>query len=138
MINIPKHKKLVLFDGVCNLCNASIQYIIKHDKKDTFRFAPLQSDIGASVLEEFEVDVVNTDSIILYSPDKGISIKSTAALNIARRLGFPRNLAIVFFIIPAFIRNIFYDHVARNRYKWYGRKEECMIPTPDLQDKFIS
>ncbi|MBT8304973.1 MAG: DUF393 domain-containing protein [Bacteroidia bacterium] len=137
MKDLPKHKKLVLFDGVCNLCNASILYIIKHDKKDMFRFAPLQSEVGKSVIEKHEIDSAKMDSIILYSQEKGISHKSSAALRIAKDLGFPRNLMGVFFIVPTFIRNWVYDYIAKNRYKWYGKKDECMIPTPDLQEKFM-
>ncbi|MBT8309354.1 MAG: DUF393 domain-containing protein [Flavobacteriaceae bacterium] len=137
MKDLPKHKKLVLFDGVCNLCNASILYIIKHDKKDMFRFAPLQSEVGKLVIEKHEIDSAKMDSIILYSQEKGISHKSSAALRIAKDLGFPRNLMGVFFIVPTFIRNWVYDYIAKNRYKWYGKKDECMIPTPDLQEKFM-
>ncbi len=136
-IQLPQDKKIVLFDGVCNLCNASIIYIIKHDKNDMFRFAPLQSDIGKAIINEHGVDMSKTDSILLYQPNKGISIKSSAALRIAMKLGFPRNLLRLFFIVPTFMRNWAYDYIAKNRYKWYGKKESCMIPTPELQAKFL-
>ncbi|WP_299228096.1 thiol-disulfide oxidoreductase DCC family protein [uncultured Psychroserpens sp.] len=134
---LPKSKQLILFDGICNLCNSSIQYVIKHDKKNQFMFAPLQSKIGEDIITRFDIDTTKTDSILLYSHNKGLYIKSTAALHIAKHLGFPRNLMSVFFIVPAFIRNLFYDFIARNRYKWYGKKEACMIPTPELKSKFI-
>lgn len=134
---IPENKRLILFDGVCNLCNSSVLYVIKHDKKDLFMFAPLQSKIGKQVVEQFNIDAEKFDSILLYSKEKGIKSKSSAALQIARQLGFPINLWSVFLIIPPFIRNWVYDYVAKNRYKWYGRKEECMIPTPELKAKFI-
>lgn len=137
VLALPKHKKLLLFDGVCNLCNASVQYIIKHDTKDVFLFAPLQSEVGKQLIEAYNVDTKKTDSIILYAPEKGIDYKSTAALKIAKHLGFPRNLMVVFFIVPAFIRNWVYDYIAKNRYKWYGKKESCMIPTPELKNKFL-
>ena len=137
MIQLPKHKQLVLFDGVCNLCDASVQYIIKHDKNDIFLFTALQSDVGQQIIKEFNIDTNKIDSIILYSNEHGISYKSTAALKIASKLGFPRNLLSVFWIIPAIIRNWIYDYIAKNRYKWYGKKEECMIPTPDLKSKFL-
>jgi len=137
MKNLPEHKKLVLFDGVCNLCNASVLYIIKHDKKDMFRFAPLQSEIGNAIVEEHGINTAKVDSIILYSKEKGIRHKSSAALRIAKELGFPRNLSAVFIVVPTFIRNWVYDLIARNRYKWYGKKDECMIPSPELQKKFI-
>jgi predicted DCC family thiol-disulfide oxidoreductase YuxK len=137
MIQLPKHKQLVLFDGVCNLCDASVQYIIKHDKNDIFLFTALQSDVGQQIIKEFNIDTNKIDSIILYSNEHGISYKSTAALKIASKLGFPRNLLSVFLIIPGIIRNWVYDYIAKNRYKWYGKKEECMIPTPDLKSKFL-
>lgn len=136
-IELPKHKKLILFDGVCNLCNAAIQYVIKYDKKDVFRYAPLQSKIGKAVIEKFNIDTKKTDSILLYSKENGLSIKSSAALNVARHLGFPQNLMVVFFIVPTVIRDWIYDYIARHRYQWYGKKEECMIPTPELKAKFL-
>ncbi len=137
MINIPEHKQLILFDGVCNLCNSSIQYVIKHDKKDVFMFAPLQSEVGKQIIEQFNIDTKNVDSILLYSKEKGLKSKSTAALQISRYLGFPIKLWSVFWIVPVFIRNWVYDFVAKNRYKWYGKKDECMIPTPELKSKFL-
>ena len=137
MTELPKHKQLILFDGVCNLCDASVQYIIKHDKKDMFRYTALQSEVGQEIIKKFNIDTSKTDSILLYSEDNGISYKSTAALKIASRLGFPRNIATVFLIIPTFIRNWAYDYIAKNRYKWYGKKEECMIPTQELKSKFL-
>ncbi len=137
MINIPKNKSLILFDGVCNLCNNSVQYVIKHDKNNRFLFAALQSDTGKEIIEKFNIDTAKTDSILLYSPEKGIAHKSTAALKIASKLGFPRNLMVVFFIVPTFIRNWVYDFIAKNRYKWYGKKEACMIPTPELKSRFL-
>ncbi|WP_111307522.1 thiol-disulfide oxidoreductase DCC family protein [Confluentibacter sediminis] len=136
-LNIPKNKKLILFDGVCNLCNHSVQYIIKHDKKNLFLFTALQSDIGKEIIEVYNIDTHKTDSILLYIPEKGIDYKSTAALKIARYLGFPINVMSVFFIIPTPIRNWVYDYIAKNRYKWYGKKESCMIPTPELKSKFL-
>lgn len=134
---IPKNKKLILFDGVCNLCNTSIQYIIKRDKKNTFIFTPLQSEIGCQLIKAYKIDPIHTDSILFYSETKGIKNKSTAILYIAYHLGFPNNLMTFFFIIPNFIRNWIYDYIAKNRYKWYGKKESCMIPTPELENKFI-
>ena len=137
MLQLPKDKSLVLFDGVCNLCNTSVLYVIKHDAKNRFLFAPLQSNIGQQIIAKYNLDTSKTDSIILYSADKGLKMKSTAALHISRRLGLPNNLLSVFLIIPAFIRNWVYDFIAKNRYKWYGEKDNCMIPTPELKAKFI-
>lgn len=137
MTTIPQDKQLILFDGVCNLCNSSVQYVINHDKQNRFLFAPLQSDIGEAIIDKFNIDRSKTDSILLYSEDQGLAIKSTAALKITKHLGFPRNLLSVFIIIPPFIRNWVYDYIAKNRYKWYGKREECMIPTPELKSKFL-
>lgn len=140
MINsIPKDKQLILFDGVCNLCNTSVLYVIKHDKKNRFLFAPLQSKIGTELIKAFNIDTDKTDSILLYNPkSNSLKHKSTAAIHIAKHLGFPSNLMVAFFVIPAFIRNWVYNYVAKNRYKWYGKKESCMIPTPELESKFIN
>lgn len=134
---IPTEKKLILFDGVCNLCNSSIQFVIKHDKKDVFLFAPLQSEVGNKIIEHFKIDTSKTDSILLYTEKNGIDYKSTAALKIASNLGLPTSLMSIFFVVPTFIRNWVYDFIARNRYKWYGKKNECMIPNPELKSKFL-
>ena len=100
-------------------------------------FAPLQGEAGKAIIKKYNIDTNKTDSILLYSPTKGLKTKSSAALAIASKLGFPRNLLSAFYIIPPFVRNWVYDYVARNRYKWYGKQEACMIPTPELQAKFL-
>ncbi|WP_445957136.1 thiol-disulfide oxidoreductase DCC family protein [Yeosuana sp.] len=136
-MELEKGKKLILFDGVCNLCNASVQYVIKHDKKHIFMFTALQSDVGQQIIKDYNIDTNKTDSILLYTLENGIVLKSSAALKIAYDLGFPNRFISVFFIIPPFIRNWVYDYIAKNRYKWYGKKESCMIPTPELRSKFL-
>lgn len=136
-INLEKNKQLILFDGVCNLCNSSVQYVIKHDQQDIFRYTALQSEMGQEILEHYKINTSKTDSILLYSEENGISYKSTAALKIASKLGFPRSVMVVFLIIPPFIRNWVYDFIAKNRYKWYGKKDDCMIPTAELKSKFL-
>ncbi|OBX26528.1 putative DCC family thiol-disulfide oxidoreductase YuxK [Gelidibacter algens] len=136
-LNLGNNKQLILFDGVCNLCDASVQYIVKHDQHDMFRYTALQSDVGKEIIETFNIDTAKMDSILLYSVEKGIYYKSTAALKIASQLGFPRNLMAIFLIVPPFIRNWVYDYIAKNRYEWYGKKEECMIPTAELKSKFL-
>ena len=138
MINLPENKKLILFDGFCNLCNSSVQYVIERDKYDTFRFASLQSDIGKQIIETFNIDTSKTDSILYYSKDNGLASKSSAILKIGLNLGFPYNISSIFIIIPPFIRNWVYDYIAKNRYNWYGKREYCMIPTPELESKFLS
>ncbi|WP_299099838.1 thiol-disulfide oxidoreductase DCC family protein [uncultured Winogradskyella sp.] len=135
---ITNNKQLILFDGVCNLCNSSVLYVIKRDSKNNFLFAPLESKIGTEIIKKFNIDTEKTDSILLYNPVKDkLTYKSTAALLIASRLGLPTNLISIFLIVPAFIRNWVYNYIAKNRYKWYGKKESCMIPTPELKSKFI-
>lgn len=137
MVQLEEHKQLILFDGVCNLCNSSVQYVIKHDKGNRFMFAPLQGETGKEIINQFNIDSAKIDSILLYIPNKGIYAKSSAALKIASKLSFPRNLLSVFFIIPTFIRNWVYNYIAKHRYEWFGKKESCMIPTPELKQKFL-
>lgn len=100
-------------------------------------FAPLQSGIGKKLINDFNIDTSKTDSILLYEHSKGISYKSNAALRVASKLSFPTKILVVFLIVPAFIRNRVYDYIAKNRYKWFGKKESCMIPTSELNAKFI-
>ncbi len=135
--DLPQNKKIILFDGVCNLCNGAVQYVIKHDKKDVFRFAALQSDLGIKILKHINIDPKNIDSIILYEPGISYYYKSSAAIEIANAMGGIFSLSTIFKIIPQFIRNPIYDFVAQNRYKWYGKKDNCMIPTPELRSKFL-
>ncbi len=136
MNQLPINKQLILFDGVCNLCNTSVKYIIKHDKHHKFMFTALQSKTGAEIIKAFNVNTTSTDSILLYSKKNGLKTKSTAALFIAKNLTFPINILAIFLIIPPFIRNLVYDYIAKNRYKWYGKKETCMIPTKALKSRF--
>ena len=136
-MNFPKNKKIVLFDGVCNLCNRSILFIIKRDYNDTFRFAPIQSVTGQKLIKEFQFDPTKIDSIVLYIPEKGLFSRSGAVLRISKDLKFPYNLYNLFLIIPSFIRNWVYDYIARNRYRWYGKREICMVPSLELKKKFL-
>nr|WP_315253795.1 thiol-disulfide oxidoreductase DCC family protein [uncultured Flavobacterium sp.] len=137
MQNLPPNKKIILFDGVCNLCNSAVQFMIKHDKKDVFRFVALQSELGQQILKHIGVNPVNIDSIVLYEPGVAYYYKSSAAIEIARNLGGFWHFGTVFRIIPTGIRNLLYDYIAKKRYKWYGQKESCMIPTPELKIKFL-
>lgn len=137
MIELPKDKKIILFDGVCNLCDASVQFIIRHDKKDVFRFAALQSEIGQSILKHIGIDNKNLDSIVLYIPGIAYYLKSDAAIEIANALGNYFSFALYFKIIPSFLRNPIYNYIAKNRYKWYGKKESCMIASIELKNKFL-
>ena len=130
-------KKIVLFDGVCNLCNRTIQRIIKRDKEDIFRFAALQSELGKKLVSERNIDTSKVDSIILIEPGVAYYTKSSAALNIGIHLKGYRTISRVLKLIPSGLRNIVYDLVARNRYTWYGKKDHCMVPTPELKAKFL-
>ena len=134
---MEKGKKIILFDGVCNLCNGSVQFVIKRDRNDVFRYAALQSETGRRLLDERHIDTAKVDSIVLIEPGMAYYTKSTAVLEIARELGGLWPLATVFKVIPERLRNIVYDFIARNRYKWYGRKDACMVPTPELKAKFL-
>lgn len=129
---MKKDNKIILFDGVCNLCNDAVNFVIKRDKTNIFKFATLQSEDA----QAFGFNPDNMNSIILIDGDKKYS-KSTAALHIAKHLsgGFP--LLYAFIILPKFFRDWIYDYIAKNRYKWFGKKESCMIPTPELQKKFL-
>lgn len=135
--NLPKDKKIILFDGVCNLCDSVVQQVIKRDRKDVFRFVPLQSELGRKILSHIGVNSLDVDSIILYEPGIAYHYKSDAALQIAKYLGGIAGFALIFKILPTFIRNGIYDFIAKNRYKWYGRKESCMVPTPEISAKFL-
>ena len=137
MINLPKGKKIILFDGVCNLCNSAVQFIIKHDKKDLFRFVALQSDLGQEIIRHIGIDTKNTDSIVLYEPGIAYYYKSEAALEIAKHLDSFYSFLSIFKIFPTAFSDSVYDYIAKNRYKWYGKKESCMIPTDELKSKFL-
>lgn len=133
---IPKDKHIILFDGVCNLCNNAITFVIQRDRKDVFVYAPLQSKAGELLAKQHNIDTNKVDSIILIKNQKTFT-KSTAALRIAQNLSGLWPALVAFLIIPPFIRNWVYDYVAKNRYKWFGKKDACMIPTPELKAKFL-
>ncbi|MEO6177223.1 MAG: DCC1-like thiol-disulfide oxidoreductase family protein [Flavobacterium circumlabens] len=137
MKDFPENKKIILFDGVCNLCNGAVQFIIKNDKKDIFRFVALQSELGIEICNHIGVDQNKIDSIILYHPGVAYYYKSSAILEISKDLAGIYSLASFFKIFPEKFRNYIYNYIAKNRYKWYGKKESCMIPTPELKAKFL-
>jgi len=127
---------VILFDGVCNLCSNAVQFVIKHDSQQKFKFASLQSDVARSLLHDFAADTDSFNSVILVEGGK-VYYRSTAALRIAKQLSLPYNLLYVFIIVPPFIRNIVYDYIAKNRYQCFGKKEACWVPTAELTDRFI-
>ena len=135
--NLPKDKKIILFDGVCNYCNDKINFIIKNDKQDVFRFVALQSETGQKIIKYLGIDS-SIDSIILYEPGYAYFIKSEAVFRIIKHLSSSVRLLLFFNFIPTSIKNVFYDFIAKNRYNWYGKKESCMMPTEELKRKFIA
>jgi predicted DCC family thiol-disulfide oxidoreductase YuxK len=137
-LELPQDKSIILFDGLCNLCESSVQFVIKHDTKDQFRFVSLQSELGQKILNHIGINPKNIDSIVLYQPGKAYYYKSNAAIQIARQLGGLFHFGTLFRIIPTGLRNMMYDYVAKNRYQWYGKKESCMIPSPELKAKFLA
>ncbi|WP_394990199.1 thiol-disulfide oxidoreductase DCC family protein [Emticicia sp.] len=126
----------VLFDGVCNFCNASINFVIDRDKKGVFKFAALQSDIGQEILKKYGLKQTNFDSIILEKEGK-IYQKSDAALEIVRNMDGLWKVFYIFKIIPSFLRNPVYNLIAKNRYRIFGRTDACRIPTPKLKARFL-
>lgn len=128
---------IILFDGICNLCNNAVQFVLKHDKKKLFRFASLQSDFGKSILIKHALPTDNFNSFVLILNGKAYT-KSTAALSVAKMLSGPIKLLYGFIVVPAFIRNGVYNVIARNRYKWFGKKESCMLPSPDVAARFLN
>jgi len=135
--SLPKGTKIILFDGVCNLCNSAINFIIERDKKKQFRFTSLQGDLGKQLLEERKIDPLKIDSIILIDPNLAYYHKSSAALEIAKGLSGAYPLMSIFLIIPTPIRDWVYDYIAKNRYKWFGKKETCRIATLEEQEFFL-
>ncbi len=133
-MNIPK-QAIILFDGVCNFCNDWVNFIIEHDSKDHFKFAPLQSEIAEKLLEKHNVNK-ETDSVILIEDGKAYT-HSTAALRIARNMDGIWSVFYILFLVPRFIRDFFYKILAKYRYKLFGKKDECMIPTPEIRRKFL-
>lgn len=133
---IGDNQSLVLFDGVCHFCNNSVNFIIDRDPKKKFVFAPLQSDLAKVALQKFGEDTVKIDTIILIQNNK-IYKRSRAALEIAKQLKGLWPLCYIAIIIPGFIRDIVYNIIARNRYKWFGEMEACRIPTPEMRERFL-
>lgn len=127
-----------MFDGVCNLCNSAIIKVIKNDRKNVFVFAALQSEIGRKIVDELKIDTSKIDSIILYEPAVAYYIKSEAAFKIMNEFGGAWKLLQIFSLLPTKINDFFYSIIAKNRYKWFGKKDVCMIPTPELQAKFLN
>jgi predicted DCC family thiol-disulfide oxidoreductase YuxK len=136
MNNREVNHPLLLFDGVCNICNHIVVFIIQRDPKATFRFASLQSEIGKRMLQQHELPPSDMNTVILINGNR-LYTKSTAALHVFKRLGRLWSILYIFIVIPKPIRDVIYDWVARNRYKWFGKKEQCMLPTPEIKERFL-
>jgi predicted DCC family thiol-disulfide oxidoreductase YuxK len=136
---MTRQRPIILFDGVCNLCNSAIQWVIERDTRRRFRFAFLQSDAARQELERVlsrdDIEAL-PDSIVLLDAD-GVHTRSAAALRIARGLGRPFAWLRLGFVLPCPIRDAIYDLIARERYRWFGRRDSCMTPTPDLAARFL-
>lgn len=137
MTALEEGKGIILFDGVCNLCNKAVNFIIKRDTADRYRFAPLQSPIGLSLLAERRISSESIDSLVLIIPGQAYYLKSSSALKIGRSFGGLWKVLVVLEWIPRPIRDWFYDRVAENRYVWFGKRTECMVPSAGLQAKFL-
>jgi predicted DCC family thiol-disulfide oxidoreductase YuxK len=131
-----KNQPIILFDGVCNLCNGAVNFVIDHDKQQLFLFASLQSEFGQQTLETYQLDKNNFNSFLLLADNK-VLIKSSAALTVAKKMGGFWQLAYILMLVPPFIRNFVYDLIAKNRYRWFGQQESCRMPTPELKSRFL-
>jgi len=127
---------ILLFDGHCNLCNTWVQFIVKRDSAGTIRFASLQSPAGRKLLEEHKIDENYIESLVFFEEER-FSVSSTAALRTLSYLDSWQKHLIFLTVIPRSLRDLVYRFIARNRYKWFGRREQCMIPTTELSKRFL-
>ncbi len=131
-----QHKTILLFDGYCNFCSNTVQFILKHEKNQDLFFASLQSEAGIELLKKYNIDPATTDSLVFIENDTA-SVRSSAALKVAKRLKGLYPALYAFMIVPAFLRNVVYDFIARNRYKWFGKSDSCMLPDPSVKKRFL-
>jgi predicted DCC family thiol-disulfide oxidoreductase YuxK len=131
---IPEN--LVLFDGVCNLCSALVQFVIRHDRVAKFRFAAIQSEIGKEIFQSHGLDPADLQTFVFISGGR-MHVRSDAAIEVVSRFGGAWKLFTIFRLVPRMVRDSGYSFVARNRYRWFGRKEVCMVPTPEIKERFI-
>ena len=133
---IAENYEIVLFDGICNFCNSSINFVIDHDPKKHFKFASLQSEIGQEILRKYNKNTKNFDSVILLK-NNTLYEKSAAALEITKHLSGLWKYLTVFGVLPTFFLNFFYDIVAKNRYRIFGKADSCRMPIPELRERFL-
>lgn len=128
--------QIILFDGECHFCDRSVQFILKRDRHGYFKFASLQSELGQKLLKKHQIPT-DTDSFVLVT-SKQAYVKSTAALKVVRHLTGLWKILYIFILVPRPLRNFVYDVIAKNRYRWFGRKESCDLPTPEMRRRFLS
>jgi predicted DCC family thiol-disulfide oxidoreductase YuxK len=133
---LPQDKKIILYDGVCNYCNDKVNFIIKNDTNDSFRFVALKSETGQKIVTYLGIDKT-IDSIILYEPGYAYFIKSEAVFRVIKHLSSSVKLMLLFNFIPTSVKNLLYDYIAKNRYKWFGKNKQCVLPSEDIIGKFI-
>ena len=133
---ITQTENVILFDGVCNLCNGAVNFILDRDPGERFKFASLQSGYGQQYLENNDLPLDSFESMVLLKHGRSYR-KSTAALEIARQMGGLWPLLYAFIVIPSFLRDPLYNLVANNRYKWFGKRDQCRVPTPELKSRFL-
>lgn len=134
--NVSEAPNLILFDGVCNLCNASVQFVIRHDRAGKFRFAAIQSEIGREIFQRHGLDPANLQTFVFIT-DGRIFLRSDAAIEVVARFGGAWKLLRVFSLVPRSVRDAIYSFIAQNRYRWFGRQEVCMTPTPEIKERFL-
>ena len=136
-MNDERNHPVILFDGVCNFCNAGVNFIIRQDKKNIFRFAALQSEAGQKLLAKHNLPMKEFESFVLIDEGK-VYQKSSAGLKVYGKLPWYWKWTKVFWLVPKFIRNTVYDFIAKNRYRWFGKKEQCLIPTQEVKNRFLA
>ena len=135
---LPNNKPVLFFDGVCNLCNKAVQFVIKHDKRGLVHFATLQSGVGLEAKKAVVADYGKLPDSLIFLDNGKYYTESAAALRMAGYLDGGYKLLKALLLIPGFVRNPVYRFVARNRYKWFGKQDECMLPTPELKSRFLN
>lgn len=130
------HNKILLFDGVCNFCDGTVQFVLKHDKKGAFSFASLQSEAGQSLLRKHGLPLEDYDSFV-YLDEGKVHTKSTAALRVLKELGGIYRALYLLIAVPKPIRDAGYMMIAKNRYRWFGKKDACTLPSKDVRKRFL-
>lgn len=134
-MRLPQSQKIILFDGLCGLCNKSVDWLLKKDTNEVFMFSPIQGEFASTL--KIDHSLIENPESIIYLDQKRLFSKSSAALRIAKELPFPWKLLIVFYIIPNFLRDPIYEYIANNRYAWFGKSDSCSIPSPQEKHRFI-